>query len=433
MSITTADCVTSSGENLKSTDRLEGRGVGSDATGKPQSDRESGLGVIIALFFVLITTGLVTSGTLLMQAGNTSVEVRFRREAQAVQFAQSGLTEALSWMRQQTGQPVTNFQPLRDTAATPQVLETDDPVIGLVRDFEISPGIWGRYEVWREDESDPDLARLAFRRKYQARDLSLERGFSGAGNVWLIRSIGYIYKKLDLTIPWDQKPNRVLASATLECESQRLSFQPPTQAALSIDVGSNCTVNTKGRIRGGALGAGVYFPTATGTPSEGPPADNRVSGTPDLTASPGYQDSIKDVFGVTRDELRSMADLVITDPADFPDPVPGNSIIFVECPSITFDAARGLNGTSVVYIDSNVTLLPGNNSSFNGLLYIDGNLTMRQKSDIWGAVVCHGNATLQGSGDYATIWYDDDVLNSLRQAIGMYRWSGAFRPVINRE
>ena len=425
---------TNLGENLKSTDHLESDRVSRGAAARPpSSDRESGLAIIISLFFVLIIGGLVASGTLLMRAGNTSVEIRYRREAQAVQFAKSGLTEALHWLRRQTGQPVTDFKPLRDTAANPQVLDTDDPMIGLVRDFQIAGDVWGRYEVWREDETDSDLVRLDFRRKYQMVDLSIERGFSGSGNVWLVRSIGYIYQKLDLLTAWDQKPNRILASSTLECESQRLSLQPPAQAAVSIDRGNNLKVKTKGRVRGGAVGAGVYYPTGTGTPRDGPAAANRITGTPDLSASPDYKDSVKDVFGVTRDELRAMADFVITDPNDFPDPVPDFSIVFVECPTITFDLARSLNGTAAVYIDSNVTLLPGNDSSFNGLLYVDGNFTMRQKSDIYGAVVCTGNMTLRGSADYATIWYDDEVLKSIRRAIGVYRWSSAFRSVINTE
>ena len=385
------------------------------------------------MFFVLITAGLVTSGTLFMRAGDATVDVRFRREAQATAFARSGLTEALSWFRRQPGQPVKDFAPIRDTVSNPQVLDTDDPTIGLVRDFEISNDIWGRYEVWREDESDPDPVRLDFRRKFQAEDLSRERGLSGAGNVWLIRSIGYIYQKRDPGKLWNERPNRVLASATLESESRRLSLLPPAQSAVSVDMGANCTVNTMGRVRGGLTGSGIYYPSGTGNPPTGPAADNRVTGTPALSASAGYQDSIEQVFGVSRDELRTMASLVITDPADFPDPVPENSIIFVECASISFDSSRSLNGTAALYIDANVQLQPGNNSNFNGLLYVDGALTMRQRSDIHGAVVVRGNMTIQGSGDYASVWYDDDVLNSLRLAIGKYRWSGAFRPVFNRE
>jgi hypothetical protein len=78
-------------------------------------------------------------------------------------------------------------------------------------------------------------------------------------------------------------------------------------------------------------------------------------------------------------------------------------------------------------------MISGNNSSFSGLLYIDGTFTMRETADIYGAVVVTGNTTIQGSGDSSSIYYDDDVLSALRTQIGQYRWVGALRSVINRE
>jgi hypothetical protein len=396
-------------------------------------DRDSGVAIILALLFVIIAGGLVASGTMLMKSATDRSEVRFRREAQAMQFARSGLTEALSWMRRQPGQPVTDFAPQLDISPTPPILDTDDPVIGLVREFQIADDIWGRYEVWREDEADTDPIRLDFRRKYQCEDMSVTRGFSGLGNVWLLRSLGYVIQKRDLSKAWNVRPNRVLAMTTLEGEIQRLSLQPPAQSAISVADGNGLHINTKARVRGGATGAGVFYPTGSGTPTTGPAGETRVTGSPALSASATYNDSLKSVFGVTRDELRSMADLVITSANDFPDPVPANAIVFVEVNSITFDAARSLNGTAIVYIEGNVSMISGNNSSFSGLLYIDGTFTMRETSDIYGALVVTGNATMQGSGDSSSVYYDDDVLAALRTQIGQYRWTGALRTVINQE
>jgi len=391
------------------------------------------MAIILAMLFVVIAGGLVTSGSMLMKSASDRSEVRFRREAQARQFARSGLTEALSWMRRQTSQPVIDFQPVLDPTASPAVMDTDDPVIGLVREFEIAEDIWGRYEVWRKDESDPDPTRLAFRRKYQVEDKSESRGFSGSGNVWLIRSLGYVFQKRDSTKGWNEKPNRVLAVSTLEGEVRRLTLQPPGQAAISISRGDECEIRSYGKVVGGAMGAGIFYPTGTGTPVTGASWKNRVTGSPGLSATSSYQDSIEGVFGVSKDELRSMATLVVTDESEFPDPVPDNSIIYADFPAIDFDASRGLNGTAIVFVSGDVTLNEGNNSSFNGMLYVDGDFEMRQTSDIYGALICTGHIKLKGSGDYATISYDDDVLGSLRTHVGQYMWVGAFRSVINRE
>ena len=98
---------------------------------------ERGVALALALLFTFIASSVIVSGTIMLRANANSGEVRFRRDSQAAQFARSGLTEAMSWFRRQTGQPVTKFEPLRDDNATPPILDTDDPEIGLVRQFRI--------------------------------------------------------------------------------------------------------------------------------------------------------------------------------------------------------------------------------------------------------------------------------------------------------
>ncbi len=88
---------------------------------------------------------------------------------------------------------------------------------------------------------------------------------------------------------------------------------------------------------------------------------------------------------------------------------------------------NSLKGTGVLYFKGNVMLLPGSNSSFSGLIYVDGNLTVRAPSEILGAIVVTGNVSVQGAADFATITYDDDILNALRLDVGQYRLFNAFR------
>jgi len=130
------------------------------------------------------------------------------------------------------------------------------------------------------------------------------------------------------------------------------------------------------------------------------------------------------VFGVSLDELRAMADYNVTAVVDFPSPVPIDTVVVCNS-AITFSAARPLRGTGVVVIVGNATIGQGSNSSFSGLLYVQGNLILREPSEIQGAVVVTGTVTIEGASDYATITYDDGVLNSLRQEVGTYRLSSA--------
>ena len=77
----------------------------------------------------------------------------------------------------------------------------------------------------------------------------------------------------------------------------------------------------------------------------------------------------------------------------------------------------------MVIVRGNVTLSPGNNSNFSGLLYVEGSLTVRSPCEFNGSIICTGAVTVQGAVDYATVNYDDSVLESLVRNLGNYRVS----------
>jgi hypothetical protein len=177
-------------------------------------------------------------------------------------------------------------------------------------------------------------------------------------------------------------------------------------------------------VLGGSAGAGIYYRLGTGTPSVSG-AGASVTGTPALSAATVYDDSLEAVFGVTVEELRAMANYVISNAADFPSPVPRNTLVVCEVP-VTFDDVRPLRGTGVVVCLGDVTVDPSSYSGFNGLLYVSGNLVLREPSEINGATVVGGTVLLQGSADTSSLIYDDGILNMLRGELGSYRLSGAF-------
>jgi hypothetical protein len=392
---------------------------------QPASDRQSerGVALIMAILFTILVVGITVTGSLLLQAHQAKTKVNFVAHGQAVQFAKSGLIEALGWLRKQTAQPVIDFEPALDAMAAPPVLDTIDPAIGIVREFEITNSIWGRYEVWKQWDADPVTARLPWRQQLQCEDISDLRGNLSPGSIWRIRSIGYVFRLVDDTVPFDQPPNRIIGREIAEVETRRLALQPPGQAALCTRNGNGAHVNTRGRVLGGSVAAGIYYLTSTGSPAiSGTGAT--VSGTPGQSAASTYDDTFESVFGVSQSELGAMADYYVTAAADFPTPVPVDSLVL--CTSgMTFDAAKPLKGTGVVAIVGNTTIDVGSYSAFSGLLYVQGNLTLREPSEIQGAVVVTGSVTVQGASDYTTITYDDAILNHLRQELGTYRLSSA--------
>jgi hypothetical protein len=392
---------------------------------QPASPRESerGVALIMAILFTVLVVGITVTGSLLLHAHQQKTKVSFVAHGQAVQFAKSGLIEGLGWLRKQTAQPVTAFEPALDTGATPPVLDTIDPAIGIVREFEITDSIWGRYEVWKQWDADPVSTRLPWRQMMECDDLSDLRGNLSPGSIWRLRSVGYVYRLVNPAIAFDQPPNIIIGREIAEVEARRLALQPPGQAALCTRTGSGASVQTRGRVLGGSVAAGIYYLNSTGSPSVSG-TGSTVSGTPGQSAASTYDDSFESVFGVSQSELAAMADYYVTSAGDFPNPVPVDTLVLCST-GVTFTAALPLKGTGVVAIVGNTTIGVGSYSAFSGLLYVQGNLTIREPSEIQGAVVVTGSVTVQGASDYATITYDDAILNHLRQELGTYRLSSA--------
>ncbi len=384
---------------------------------------ERGVALIVALFFTIVVAATVAVGALSLHAHRIETQTAFLADTQALQTARSGLSDALGWLRRQTSQPVLNFHPVLDPLADPPIYDTLDEDIGIVREFKITGDIWARYEVWKDWPTDPDSERLALRQRYRCQDISIMRGSPSNGAVWQLRSVGYVYLRRDDSVAYDQPPNRVLASEFIGTEARRLVLNLPGQAAVNVDDGNGCHINTNGRIYGGATAAGIYYPQGTGTPTTGPAGDMRVTGTPSLAPTTNYDGSFETMFGLTLSELKAMADYVLVDTTGLPNPILGTPLIVIEGSSIQFDASHPLSGNGIVICIGNVQIQNGSNSNFSGLLYVDGNLTMRAPSEIRGAVVCSGNMTIQGQPDYATVFYDQGALDALQQAFGSYNFS----------
>ncbi len=391
---------------------------------------ERGSALPLALFLVVITSGLSMSTLTYIAAERKKSETDFALQGQAVQLARSGLTEALNWFRRQPAQPVAEFAPQLDAAADPAVMDTDDPDIGLVRDFRINGTLWGRYEVWRHWAGDPDADRLVRREDLETADVSTTRGDLAGGSTWRLRAVGYVYVRADADLPFDTLPNRVRASAQLESEIHRLSIALPSVAALCVGDGNRVTINTNGRVDGGTEGAGIAYPQGSGTPHRGRARDNRVTGTPELAPTPDYDDSMATVFGMTFDQLEGMADFVVTRNEDFPNPVPAGSLVVVDVPSLHFDSGAPLRGAGIVVARGNLMINQNSNSSFSGVLYVDGNLQVRQPSELRGSVIVTGTCTVQGSSDYATLIYDSEAVSAMQESLSRYRVSGPLRPVL---
>ena len=372
-----------------------------------------------ALVAFVIVGGIVAAGTQTLRATSGQIEVTFRTEAQALDVARAGIIDTFAWFRRQPSQPVAAFSPSRDLTADPPVNETDDPSIGLVRDFEITPGYRGRYEVRTYVDLDSDGLIEAGE---GVADLTEMRSLPGTGTVWMIESHGFVYRQLDDSVAWDAEPNYRVAGAIASSEIRQLAVVPPGDAALCCSTGAGATVASKGRLIASGSTAIVYA-ESTGTPST---TGSDITASQTAAALPDYDDGWNAVFGSTPGELREMATLRLDAGDTIPSPLPDLAFVYAEG-NITITSAAPLQGTGLLVIDGDLTLESGNNSYFTGIIYVTGNYVQRAPSLIRGTVIVRGTADIRGSGDIAELVFEDDITDLINGEIGPYRLSRGMR------
>ncbi len=374
---------------------------------------ERGSSLVWVLLAVTIIGGLIAAGSQNLITSDRVVSREFTLHGQALNVSRAGLVDAFAWFRRQQVQPVLDFLPRRDLEAVPKVNETIDPSIGLVREFPIGGNLWGRYEVRLADPTEPDDEK----NRLPVRDVSAERAVAGQGGVWLVRSWGFVYRKLSNTAAWNEAPNDPVASAVTATELRRLTIVPPANAALCVSRGDSCTIGNRGKLDGGE-GSALVWPLSTGLPSiQGEILGQRTS----LIA---YDDSVPAVFGISRQDLESYADIRVSSVDGLPPELPEYGLVLVEGNAV-FDAARPLRGTGILVVSGNLTIAAGSNSFFNGLLYVEGNVTIQAPSLVRGIVVARGTCSVSGVGDYAEIDYDAAIIDQLLVYMGQYRFSRA--------
>lgn len=401
--------------------------------------RERGIAMLWALFATMVVAGLIVSGTDTFIAVDKMGGAEFSADGQARSVADAGLIDALAWFRRQQTQPVTTFAPVRNLSAVPPINETDNASIGLVREYEIFPSLWGRYEVRKgiAAEAFTDTngnGRYNYGESYtdsngngrrdparETVDASADRGFAGNGTVWRIVSRGSVYRRQDAGQALGAGPNTRLATTTVVGEVRRLTIVAPTTAAICSRTGSSITIGSRGRVLGGTK-TGVFYSKSTGTPKF--LSGSEVKGTPASAASSStYKDDIQTVFGVSLPELKAMADASYATPASFPAPI-GDFTLNVVTGPITFDLARPIRGTGVVVVIGDCTVAAGSNAFFNGVLYVQGKLTIRGPVYFRGTVVVTGAVDIAGSGaDYSELNYDGRIISQVLTILGQYRFS----------
>lgn len=424
---------------------------------------ERGIVLLWATISVVMIAGVVFAATDRLKSVHELTNAEFSSMGQARAIARAGLTDAVAWLRRKTTQPVTNFVPERDprlappdaSATTASIAaaaaaaaanpitsderpknETEDANLGIVRSFEISPGLWGRYSVVRgspreawadtngngiyeEGESFTDTnGDGKWTTGEWTRDLTSERGLPGSGAVWFLACRGEVFARPNGSAPLGEGRNRRVAETILAMEVRRLTIAPPADAAVVANRGDDVSIGLRARLRGDTA---LAYASSTGSAST---SGGELLGSKSPVG--GLALGIEEVFGVTWSELKSMADLSTTDPVNgLPKVLPDFSLTVVTG-DLTFDSSRPLRGNGVLVVKGNVTIESGSNSFFRGVLFVDGNFTARAPAYLRGTIMVTNEVDLRGTGgDFCEIEHDPGIVSLLLTHMGQYRISKA--------
>jgi hypothetical protein len=424
---------------------------------RPSEKGQALISVIAGVSLVLLS---LVVALIITQFSGRVIHRQLLYQGQALNAAQAGLTEGLSWFRRQVTQPVSTFYPVRDLAAIPQINDTEDPnctaagnnaCVGLVRNYQVSGlgNVWARYELRRTRRAGDVMACDPVTEKAplpnppstpcyltQTLDITQNRGKSGSGVVWQLEADGVIYARHDPNQGPDfnrtaGNPNDILARRRLRAEIQRLGITPPADGALITSRSDAVNLpNTDVRIDGTSRSAIAWVNSPAGQVPNGagysPPAppNTQIRGTAPVTtsgipASPS-RFTIPYIFGLTEQELRASAnrDAGCRPPGPFPNPcipdldtdgpndgvwttLPNMNLIVLSQPgnanqTFRFDSQRPLTGTGILVVFGNLDIAANSLSNYNGIIFVRGRYSQRQPSTINGTVIIDAPAPVGG-------------------------------------
>ena len=421
---------------------------------QPRND-EGGVALIWALFFVSLTTGVMLAHSIEMTANRQTMDTRYRRVELAQQVASSGLTDATSYLRRQTIQPVANFTPQLDLQADPPVNETLDPSIGLVREFEIHGSLWGRYEVRSEEAVD-------LSNNYE----------QPAGSVWDVGARGYLYEVVDPQVAYDEQPNRILSVFAMRTEIRGFQMRLPADAAVIIPDPDNLTLLNNSEVVSDS-GIAVAYQRQTKR-SAAPSLDDSVTGSPVTQQLAALDLDLATVFGIREDKFQSFADVVLETPKPLRQRRPGRlrKEGYANGRRERSGARRGyrhrrglhpgrrydngevdpvrelhdqaayaprsltlsgdelsLRGRMLLVINGDLHAEAGNNSDLSGIVYVKGDAMIEGPFTLRGTLIVSGSLTVGGSAQEVHIEAAPTEVTAIQNALSRYRLSRDSRPM----
>ncbi|MCX7795385.1 MAG: hypothetical protein N2380_02540 [bacterium] len=362
---------------------------------------KGGFILVFVVLIILLLSAFIALGMAIVLNLQRSLKVSFDTNLKASEVANAGIEDAISWFKRQLVQPVQIFSPTGS--------DTENPTIGLVREYLISGNIYGRYEV----------------PKNEVEDVSSRRGISQAGSVWKIVSYGYVYQRIDPTKKFNESPNKILGRSKLSTEIRRIGVNLPTKAAILAE--KNVQIGSGGRVR-----APSSTDTAIATKGKVNNPQGQIVGK--ILENQNMNLDPISIFGLSLEELSNLADISVSSVSQLPEKLPSSALIYIDG-NAQFSRSRPLNGGGILIVNGNLNIQTSSNSNFTGIIYVAGNSSsnyeQRAPSLISGCLVVTGSVVnIQGAGEISEVAFEENVINMVKRRVGLYRRA---TPIIKEE
>jgi hypothetical protein len=265
-------------------------------------------------------------------------------------------------------------------------------------------------------------------------DITGQRYFNGVqtgqGYAWYIGSRGYIYKASN---PWFTcngatstfNIHNVIARSLVSTEMRRLTLNTPTSAVLIINQPSakDATINQHGTISGnGQTTAGIMYTNDGVNPLYQVNGGSVTQYGANLTfAVPPASGTVTYVLGVSTADLKLMANYVVTNVNQLPNPLPSLCLTYI-IGNAEFGSSNQLFSNGILFVDGNLTLDSGAYCCYQGLIYCTGTVTVNDSNIISGCVICSNlYVGKSGASESSQITYSKSFLSTVRQVVCQYR------------
>jgi type IV pilus assembly protein PilX len=147
-----------------------------------------------------------------------------------------------------------------------------------------------------------------------------------------------------------------------------------------------------------------------------------IFGTPDTLGNQGNNNFYTgpwDVFGISQADFWSL----VGPPIDPTAVTSYNGILYVDNDAVTQNASctlgpNGVNGEGLLYVDGDLSL--NSNFSYKGLIYVEGDIKVNGNAWILGGIVCRGRTSIKLNGNMTVLYSGDAITQELQKYGGQF-------------